>query len=171
MSRRARLRLAAAVAVISAIGIVVLAVQLASRGSDDAHLPLGLELRAASTPFPGYREARLAFDGRCRRVAVADTASLRADGLRGHVDLGPYAGMLFVFDGDTASAFTMSGVTASLEIGWYAADGRRVGGAHMTPCPDRTQAECPVYASKRRYRLALETPGGSTSVSGLAACA
>ena len=170
MSRRARLRLAAAVAVISAIGIVVLAVQLVSRGSDDAHSPLGLELRAASAPFPGYRETRLDLDGRCRRVAVADTVSLRADGLRGHVDLGPYAGMLFVFDDDTASAFTMSGVTAPLEIGWYAADGSRVGGAHMAPCPDRTQADCPVYASKRRYRLALETPGGSTSVSGLAPC-
>ncbi len=170
MSRRARLRLAAAVAVISAIGIVVLAVQLASRGSDDAHPPLGLELRAASAPFPGYRETRLDFDGRCRRVAVADTASLRADGLRGHVDLGPYAGMLFVFDGDTRSAFTMAGVTAPLEIAWYAADGTRVDAAHMAPCPDRTQADCPVYASKRRYRLALETPGGSTSASGLAPC-
>jgi uncharacterized membrane protein (UPF0127 family) len=170
VSRRARLRLAAAVAVISAIGIVVLAVQLASRGNDSADLPLGLELRAAMAPFPGYRETLVALDGTCRRVAVANTASLRADGLRGHVDLGPYAGMLFVFDGDSRTAFTMAGVTAPLEIGWYAADGSRVGAAHMAPCPDRSEADCPVYASKRRYRLALETPGGSTAASGLAAC-
>ena len=121
------------------------------------------ELRAASAPFPGYRETRLDLDGRCRRVAVADTVSLRADGLRGHVDLGPYAGMLFVFDGDTAAAFTMSGVTAPLEIGWYAADGSRVGGAHMAPCPDRTQADCPVYAQQAEVSARARDAAGGVS--------
>ena len=161
---------AAAVAAISAIGIVALAVQLASRGEGDAQLPLRLELRAAAAPFAGYRETRIDLGGRCRRVAVADTGSLRAEGLRGRVDFGDYAGMLFVFDGDTRTAFTMAGVADPLEIGWYAADGTRVGGAHMAPCPHRTQAECPAYASKRKFRVALETPGGSTSASGLTAC-
>jgi len=54
---------------------------------------------------------------------------------------------------------------------WYAlGTGNMLDAAHMAACPDRTQADCPVYASKRRYRLALETPGGSTSASGLAPC-
>jgi uncharacterized membrane protein (UPF0127 family) len=170
VSRRARLIIAAAVAAISAIAIVVLGLQLASRGDGDAKLPLDLELRSAAAPFAGYREARIDFDGRCRRVAVANTEALRAQGLRGHTELGPYAGMLFVFDRDTRSAFTMAGVSQPLEIGWYTADGTRVGGAHMAACPDRTQEDCPVYGADRKYRVALETPGGSPSASGLAAC-
>ena len=78
--------------------------------------------------------------------------------------------MLFVFAGDTDAAFTMAGVTAPLEIGWYSADGKRVDGAHMAPCPDRGQADCPVYASGRKYRVALERPGGSSSVGQLTPC-
>ena len=162
--------IAAAVAVVSAIGTGALAAQLASRGHDRARLPADLHLRAASAPFAGYQETRIELDGRCRRVAVADTGPRRADGLRGRTDLGRYAGMLFVFDGDTQAAFTMAGVTDPLEIGWYTADGARIGGAHMAPCPHRTQAECPVYASRKRYRLALERPGGTTSASGLTPC-
>ena len=71
---------------------------------------------------------------------------------------------------DTDAAYTMAGVTAPLEIAWYAADGKRVGGAHMAACPDRDQAHCPIYRSGRRYRLALETPGGSGIAGGLAPC-
>jgi uncharacterized membrane protein (UPF0127 family) len=170
VSRRARLRLAAVVAVISAIGIVALVVQLAWRGNDDARVPLGLKLRAAGAPFVGYRETRIELDGRCRRVAVADTGSLRADGLRGHTDLGPYAGMLFVFDGDTHAAFTMAGVAQPLEIGWYSADGKRISEEHMDPCPNRSQADCPIYSAGRSYRIALERPGGSPSVGQLTPC-
>jgi uncharacterized membrane protein (UPF0127 family) len=170
MSRRARLAIAAVVAVVSGIGIVVLVVQFASSGNDDSHLPVDFERRAAAAPFTGYRETRVDVDGRCRRVAVADTNALRADGLRDHVKLGPYAGMVFVFDGDTSSSFTMAGVTDPLEIAWYAADGTRVDGAHMAPCPDRGQAECPIYSSRARYRYAFERPGGSAPPSALTAC-
>jgi uncharacterized membrane protein (UPF0127 family) len=171
VSRRARRTLAVAVAVISAIGIVVLVVQFASRGNNSAHPPIGLRTRPAGTPFGGFRETRIDLDGRCRQVAVADTASLREQGLRGHVDLGTYGGMLFVFGGDTDAAFTMAGVTAPLEIGWYSADGKRVDGAHMAPCPNRGQGNCPVYASGRKYRVALERPRGSQSVGQLTPCA
>jgi uncharacterized membrane protein (UPF0127 family) len=169
-SRRARLTVAATIAVLAAIGIGVLAAQLLSTDDHASRLPLDFRQRAAVAPFQGYGETSVEVDGRCRRVAVADTAARRADGLRGHVDLGPYAGMLFVFDGDTNAAFTMAGVTAPLEIGWYAADGARVDRAHMTACPDRGQSECPIYAADRKYRIAFERPGGSSAPSQLAPC-
>ena len=133
-------------------------------------MPLRLRERAAVAPFTGFREAQVDLDGRCRRVVVADTSARREQGLRGHVDLGEYAGMLFVFSDETDVPYTMAGVTAPLDIGWYSADGRRVGGAHMAACPDRDQAHCPIYRSGRRYRLALETPGGSGIAGGLAPC-
>jgi uncharacterized membrane protein (UPF0127 family) len=170
VSRRTRLTVAGAVALIAGIGIAVLAVQLVSGGGGRASLPLRLRESAAVAPFSGFRAAQVDFDGRCRRVVVADTSSLRQQGLRGHAELGGYAGMLFVFSSDTDAAFTMAGVTAPLEIGWYSAVGKRVGGAHMAPCPNRDQAHCPVYRSRRAYRVALETAGGSGIPGGLAAC-
>ncbi len=170
MSRRARLTIAAAIAVLSAIGIVVLALQLRSHDDHASRLPVRFERRAAGAPFAGYGETRIDVDGRCRRVAVADTGPLRADGLRDHVNLGAYAGMLFVFDGDTKASFTMAGVTDPLEIAWYTADGTRVGGAHLAPCPDRGQADCPIYSSRRTYRLAFERRGGNPPPPQLTAC-
>jgi len=170
------------IAAICAIGIVVLAVQFAVRGSgsgsgsgsgngnDGAHLPLGLATRPANTPFAGYRETSIELDGRCRLVAVADTQALRAQGLRDKVKLGRYAGMLFVFDGESQASFTMSGVSQPLEIAWYSADGKRVSEEHMAPCPDRSQADCPIYSAGRSYRVALERPGGSPSAGQLSPC-
>jgi uncharacterized membrane protein (UPF0127 family) len=170
VSRRRRLTVAGAVALIAAIGMAVLAVRLVSGGGGRSSLPLRLRESAAVAPFTGFREAHVDLDGRCRRVVVADTTSLRQQGLRGHENLGRYAGMLFVFSGDTSAAYTMAGVTAPLEISWYAADGTRVGGAHMAACPNRDQAHCPVYRSARLYRVALETPVGSVFAGGMAPC-
>jgi uncharacterized membrane protein (UPF0127 family) len=170
VGRRARLRLAALVAAISAIGIVVLAVNFASRGNDESGLPLGLETRAAGAPFVGYRETRIEVDGRCRRVAVADTEELRGQGLRGKADVGGYAGLLFAFDGESDDSFTMSGVSQPLELAWYSSDGKRLSDAHLAPCPDRDAADCPIYSAGRPYRVALERPGGSSSVGQLTPC-
>lgn len=170
MSRRARLVVAAAVALVSLFGIGVLGVRLATRGSGRAKVPTGWRERAADAPFAGFRETALDVNGRCRRVAVADTASLREQGLRAHADLGAYAGMLFVSNHDDDTAFTMAGVTKPLEISWFTATGARVGRAHLAPCPHRAQADCPQYLSPLPYRLALETPGGSPAGSRIAPC-
>ena len=91
---------------------------------------------------------------------MADTDARRERGLRGASDLGPYAGMLFVQPGDSDIAFTMAGVTDPLDIAWFAADGSRIGSAHMRPCPERG-ADCPLYRSRRTgpYRASrAETP-------------
>jgi uncharacterized membrane protein (UPF0127 family) len=156
--------IAAAVAVVSAIVIVVTVV----RGLDDdgrAPAPLGLERSPAAAPFAGYEEVRAAVDGACVRLVLADTPARRSAGLRDADDLGPYAGMLFVEDGDSRGAFTMAGVDRPLAIAWFAADGSRLDAARMAACPDRSEAGCPLYRSDRAYRFALETPGGSPATS------
>ena len=170
LSRRARLTIAAAIAVVSAIGIVVLAVQLFAKDDHNSHLPVRFAQRDAVAPFAGYRETRVDIDGRCRPVAVANTSALRAAGLRDHTNLGRYAGMLFVFDTDTKAAFTMAGVSDPLEIAWYSAIGTRVDGAHLVPCPDRGQADCPIYSSRKAYRIAFERSGGSAPPPNLTPC-
>ena len=158
------------ISVIAGIGIVVLGVQFALRSGDSGGLPLGLDTVPAGAPFAGYRETRIEVDGRCRLVAVADTDELRAQGLRGHVDIGRYAGMLFAFDGESEASFTMAGVSQPLEIGWYSSDGKRIAESHMAPCPDGVEADCPIYSAGRPYRVALERPGGSSSVGQLTPC-
>jgi len=150
--------------VVSAVVIVAMVV----RWLDDdgrAPAPLGLARSAAVAPFAGSEEVRAAVDDRCVRLVLADTPALRTAGLRGAADLGPYAGMLFVEDGDSRGAFTMSGVDRPLAITWFASDGSRLDSARMAPCPDRSEADCPLYRSDRAYRLALETPGGDPASS------
>ena len=116
----------------------------------------------AGEPFPSLTEIQLTVGGERLNLVVADDASERAQGLRDHSDdLGSYDGMIFVFNRDVASAFTMSGVPHDLDIGWYDASGRRVASTHMT-------ANTCCYKPGEPYRLAIETlvgdlPPGSLS--------
>ena len=168
MSTRAQVAVAAVVAVVSAIGIGIIAVRWLSN-DDHASKPIGLREAAAVSPFAGYREVRVEIGSHCVRVVVADTETRRERGLRGASDLGPYAGMLFVQPGDSNIAFTMAGVTDPLEIAWFAADGSRIATRHMRPCPGGGR-DCPLYRSPRPYRSALETPGGTALPRQLAPC-
>jgi uncharacterized membrane protein (UPF0127 family) len=162
--------IASVVAVVSAVVIVVMVIRWTD-GDGRAPTPLGLERSAAVAPFAGYPEVRAAVDGTCVRLVVADTDARRSDGLRGADDLGPYAGMLFAEDGDGDGAFTMAGVDRPLDITWFAADGSPLDSARMTACPDRGEADCPVYRSDRAYRFALETPGDGSPAGSIAPCA
>ena len=93
-------------------------------------------------------------------VVVADDDTERIQGLRGRSDAAPYGGMLFVFPGETRSAFTMAGVPGPLDIGFYDASGKQVGRLLMKPCPNGTDASCPIYHIDQPFRYALETAGG-----------
>jgi uncharacterized membrane protein (UPF0127 family) len=168
VSTRARLALAAAIALMSAVGIGVV---VARWVTDDAPAPVPIALRTAKAapPFAGYREARVAFGSRCVRVVIADTDERRANGLRDVNDLGPYAGMLFVQSGDSEAAFTMSGVTRPLDIAWFAAGGAPVGATRMAPCPE-ADAGCPLYRAERSYHFALETPAGASPQVSVSPC-
>jgi uncharacterized membrane protein (UPF0127 family) len=169
MSTRARVAVAAVVALISAAGIAVMVAHWIG-GGGHASPPSGLSETAAVAPFVGYREVRVAIGGRCVRVVVADTPTRRERGLRATVGrLGPYFGMLFAQTTDGDAAFTMAGVNGPLDVAWYATDGVEVGSVRMRPCP-HDAAHCPLYRSGTPYRFALETPPGPRPPSRLARC-
>ena len=169
-------RLAIALLVAGAIGVVVAVVLLArdDGSSEETSAPVAssgapflLTPKPASAPFQGLTEAQLGVGGRCLRVVVADDMTERVQGLRERSALGPYDGMLFVYPEPVSGAFTMSTVPVPLEIGFYAADGTPVSRSHMKPCP-RAEADCPDYRSSGPFTYALETltdemPSGALS--------
>ena len=124
---------------------------------------------AAEAPFDELTEVELAVGDDCVRLLVADDEAERGSGLRGVTDLGPYDGMLFVNETDVTSAYTMSGVTEPLDIGWYTADGAPVSRAELEPCPEGGPG-CPLYSADGPYRFGLETFRGELPSGGLAGC-
>jgi uncharacterized membrane protein (UPF0127 family) len=126
--------------------------------------------RPASDDFTGRMELRLAVGGACKRIVVADTESQRVQGLRQRRDIGPYAGMLFVFDADSNAGFTMADTLVPLDIGFYDASGHPVDRRDMVPCSPAAP-NCPLYRSRAPYRYALETLRGGLGAGGLSPCA
>ena len=122
---------------------------------------------AATSPYDGYTTGTLRVGVTTLTVVVADNDTERIQGLRGRSDATPYEGMLFVFPGDTRSAFTMAGVPGPLDIGFYDASGKKVGRLLMQPCPNGTDATCPIYQIDRPFRYALETAGGQLAAGSL----
>lgn len=124
---------------------------------------------SATAPFEGLTVADVAIGGECRRLVIADSPPERADGLRDRTDVDPYDGMLFVFDAESLSAFTMAGVTEPLDIAFYNARGNEVGRQRMVPCEGEIGV-CPSYRSPVPYRFALETPAGDLPSGSLTGC-
>jgi uncharacterized protein len=174
VSRRLRLAVGIGLVVVVAVVVAVGAGRIFDDGSGASGgqpvLATALaRMHAAAAPFAGLTEVRAAVGGRCLRLAVADTEAERVAGLRGTTDLGPFDGMLFVFDGTTDAAFTMSGVTDPLDIAFFAADGTRGSSQLMKPCA-KAEQECPVYRADDPFLYALETPGGEMPSGALAPC-
>jgi len=127
--------------------------------------------KPAQAPFAGLGELNVAIGyDHCLRLAVADSLDERAAGLRGRTELGPYDGMLFVFQGPTNVGFTMSGVTVPLDIGFYGNDGARDSSRLMQPCPDKAENECPVYRADGAFEYAVETLKGKLPSGPVTAC-
>jgi len=121
---------------------------------------------AAAAPFTEFSEARVSLGERCLRVLVAASPAQRVQGLRDVTSLGPYAGMLFVTRTDVQDHFTMAQTPMPLAITFFSSSGAPVDTAQMVPCPHGSDASCPEYVSKSRYRYALERPAGSAPASG-----
>ena len=159
------------------VGVVVVGIGIAKLvGDDSASSAPSKSLTAAlaaaqpaTDPFPDLTAARVAVGGRCIRVVVADTLDERIAGLRQRSDVGDYDGMLFVFDGATNTAFTMSTVPVPLDIGFYDASGRLVSDELMRPCA-KAEAECPVYRADAPFVYALETLKGKLPSGSLSGC-
>jgi uncharacterized membrane protein (UPF0127 family) len=167
---RARIAAALVVAFGALTAAVVIVVGVRSSESDVGRLGFAAT-SAAPAPFGDFSQARIAVGRRCLLVLVAATENQRVQGLRGVRSL-PFDGMVFVFPRDTDAQFTMAETPTPLDITFFAAGGAPVDGTEMAPCPSGTDATCPAYASKRRYRYALERPVGSAAASGaLGGCA
>ncbi len=110
----------------------------------------------ANSPFPALTATVVHVGGHTLHVVVAKTETQRELGLRRRSNLGPYDGMLFVFDETTLVSFTMSTVPVPLQIAFYGTDGRPVDRLLMEPCP-RPESDCPVYTARQSFRYALET--------------
>ena len=167
--------------VLVAVGVIAVAVGvvkvLDAVGDPDptaGGLPLSAILNRATpaqAPFVGLGELKVAIGhDRCLRVAVADSEAERVAGLRDRTDLGRYDGMLFVFQGPTEAAFTMSGVTDALDIGFFGGDGARNSTRAMKPCPDKAEAQCPIYRADGPYVYAVETNKGHLPSGPITAC-
>jgi uncharacterized membrane protein (UPF0127 family) len=175
VSRRLRYAVGTGVVVVVAVVLSFGAARILDddgRGASGEHAVLASALarmHAAAPPFTGLTEVRAAVGGRCLRLAVADTEAERVAGLRGTPDLRPFDGMLFVFDGSTDAAFTMSGVTDPLDIAFFGADGTRGSSRLMKPCA-KAEQECPVYRADDPFLYALETPAGAMPAGALAPC-
>jgi uncharacterized membrane protein (UPF0127 family) len=153
------------------IGLIVLVVHAGSGDNGTGQLHFA-STRPAVAPFEAFSEAHVAVGGNCVRVLVAATPSQRTQGLRGITSLDPYAGMLFVNAVDTNARYTMAGTPMPLTITFFDADGRPVDSTEMTPCPHGSDATCPEYASRKRYRFTLERPTSAPSTTGnLGPCA
>jgi len=164
--------IAGAVALAALAGMVAIVVH--SRHDDNTTGRLTFaRTQPAVAPFDKFAEARVAVGERCLRVLVASTGSQRQQGLRDVTRLAPYDGMVFVFPRDTSAQFTMANTPLPLDIAFFDRHGKPVDEVHMKPCPHGTDATCPGYASKRKYRTALETPsaGASGAAGGLGPCA
>lgn len=146
-------------------GVVIVVVALAGDDDDAAARPSGpiaaplVDARPAREPFPDSTETTIAVGGEPFAVVLADESGERYQGLREREDIGPYDGMLFVFDAPSRSSFTMSTVPVPLDIGFYDADGKVVDRLLMKPCPD-SQSRCPLYTPKGEFTYALETLEG-----------
>jgi len=129
------------------------------------------DARPAQKPFAGLTEAQLALADKCLLVAIADQDAERVEGLRDALDLGPYDGMIFVYDQDTSARFTMANTPLPLDIGFYDAAGALINRLRMEPCPQGTDATCPTYAPDRPFRYALEVPAGAGTAGAIGSCA
>lgn len=176
MSRRP---IVIALLVLGAIVLAVVLVKVLDEVADPAPHAGGIPLTAvlprsvpAVAPFEGLSEVKAAIGyDRCLRLVVADSEAERVAGLRGHTgDLGPYDGMLFVFQGPTSSAFTMSGVDDPLDIAFFEQDGARNSTRAMKPCPEKAESECPVYRADGPYAFAVETKAGQLPDGPITAC-
>jgi uncharacterized membrane protein (UPF0127 family) len=105
---------------------------------------------------PDLLRANLTLDGKPLRPELALTDDARARGLMFR-KRAPADGMLFVFPTSTTGGFWMKNTLVPLTIVFYDFRGTRVRRLAMKPCTDDP---CRIYDPGRRYRFALELPGG-----------
>ena len=66
--------------------------------------------------FKGYRKIKQLIKGKTYDLWIADNEKKRRQGLKKIKSLSPRQGMLFIFDNEVISSFTMKDVNFNLEI-------------------------------------------------------
>lgn len=118
---------------------------------------------AARTDIPpelvDHEIRNVAVGDRILTLAIADSPTLRADGLMHVTDLGSLDGMLFYWRHEASGGFWMEDTVIPLDIVWFDVDGRFGGKASMVPCETE---DCPTYEpeSDVDYRYAIEANPG-----------
>jgi uncharacterized membrane protein (UPF0127 family) len=98
------------------------------------------------------------------RLEVAANPDARGRGLSRRASVPDGSGMVFLFPGDTDSAFWMKDTLVPLSIAFVGADGRVVAVREMEPC----EADpCPLYQPQAAYRSAVELPAGAFDEAGV----
>jgi uncharacterized protein len=124
--------------------VCALSIPVAGCGAEREH-------KTATVVLHGDRIVTLA-------VEVADSSAERERGLMGRTNLAPDAGMIFLFERPTTTAFVMRGTTISLSIAFYDRRGTISQILDMDPC--RTEP-CRLYVPRTTYAGALEVPQGA----------
>lgn len=116
---------------------------------------------AACAAEPGlgeFERSEIAIGDSSLTVVLAETSTQRNQGLR-NIETLPQDvdGMLFTWDVPIAASFEMDDVVFPLDIWWFDEDGRLLGSAGMSTCPD---GDCVSYRAPGPVLWALETPAG-----------
>lgn len=118
-----------------------------------ARIPAGFGeagLQIVANTAAGLTEAEMC-------VWEAVTPEQRSQGLMWVTDLGGRDGMVFVYDQDRSTSFTMRNTVLDLSIAFFDGTGAFMDAFDMEPCAGEP---CPSYPTPRGFRLALEVPAG-----------
>ena len=91
---------------------------------------------------------------------VAGTPEQRSRGLMGVTDMGGANGMVFLFEGESTSAFWMRDTPTPLSIAFFDAAGAFVSATDMEPCLEAAAEVCPRYHADGAYTSAIEVRQG-----------
>jgi uncharacterized protein len=125
-------------------------------------IPIGfgeVGLRIVSATETGLREADMC-------VWEAASPEQRSRGLMWVTDLGGRDGMVFVYDEDRSTSFTMRNTVLPLSIAFFDASGAFMDAFDMEPCAGEP---CPGYPTPVGFRLAVEVPAGDLDRWGITA--
>ena len=125
---------------------------------------LFLVAACASEPAPPRAVIETASGRVIFRAEIADSDQLRGRGLMGRERLAEDAGMAFLWDDDTGTAFHMKDTLIPLTVAFFDAEGRILRLLDMVPC---AADPCPAYDPGVRYRGALEVNAGALERKGV----
>jgi len=141
------------------LGIALVAVACSS-GSTSSTLGTTPTANPIQVPpsLADYEVESVQVGDRMPLLAIADSPSLRSQGLQGVTDLLSLDGMLFFWRHD-GSSFFMKDTVIPLDIVWFNEDGTFKDRASMVPC---TATPCPTYqpADGLDFRYAIEANPG-----------